>query len=70
MAFAEGGYGEELSEGIAGHGDFFRVVQRDKYSEITKQLLRRWLVLPYYSYCLRLAALYQLFINFTMMIDG
>ena len=36
------------------------------YSESTKKLIRRYLALSYYLYCLRLAALYQFFITFAI----
>ena len=36
------------------------------YSESAKKLIRRYLALPYYLYCLRLAALYQFFITFAI----
>ena len=36
------------------------------YSRRIEKVLRRWLVLPYYLYCLRLAALYYFFTSPTI----
>ncbi|WP_158008632.1 hypothetical protein [Rappaport israeli] len=36
------------------------------YSRRIEKVLRRWLALPYYLYCLRLAALYYFFTSPTI----
>ena len=38
-----------------------------KYSRRIEKVLRRWLALPYYLYCLRLAALYYFFTSPTIV---
>nr|WP_158008639.1 hypothetical protein [Rappaport israeli] len=37
------------------------------YSRRIEKVLRRWLALPYYLYCLRLAALYYFFTSPTIL---
>ena len=49
-----------------GNAAFGRIVDSTEYSESTKKLIRRYLALSYYLYCLRLAALYQFFITFAI----
>ena len=43
-----------------------RLLSESNYSRRIEKVLRRWLALPYYLYCLRLAALYYFFTSPTI----